>query len=192
MTVAVLCLIGGGLAVWALVWGGPIAKGVVGVCLIIAAILWVPVWLFAVAYAGAPLDIRLWAVFCALLAVGILVFSVGYSLVLYRRPRRYDWLVWSAVIFVPLVLFLFVFEYNRGAARINPAVSRAYEDLRQENLRIAYTDCEYTSEDSEGVETWVCAVEPEYESVRTCQVEVRRRSLWSISVHLESCRHRES
>ena len=187
MTVALLCLIGGGLAVWALVWGGPIARGVVGLCLIIAAILWVPLWLFAAGYVGAPADIRLWAVFCALLAPGILVLLVGIFLVLYRRPRRYDWLVWSAVIVVPLVLFLFVFQDNRGAARINSAVSRAYEDLRQENFIEIYTLCEFTSENSGGSETWVCEVEPYHEYVRTCQVEVRRRSFWRISVRLELC-----
>ena len=187
VTAALLCLVVGGLIVWSLAWGGRTAKRVVGVCLIIGAILWVPIWLFAAAWVGASADIRLWAVFCALLAVGVLIFLVGLFLMLLRRPRKYDWLVWSAVVVIPLVLFLVVFQDNRGAARVNSAVSRSYEELRNTTFVEIYTLCEYAAVDPDGSESWSCEVEPYHERVRQCEAEVRRRSLWRISVQLKSC-----
>lgn len=105
-----------------------IGRVLLGVCLILGSLASVPVWLFAAAWVGATADIRTWAFFCGLLALTILVFVVGAGLVLGRFPSGRGRLAWGVVVIVPLGLLLFVFQDNRGAARVNPAVSRAYEE----------------------------------------------------------------
>jgi hypothetical protein len=191
MTVVVV-LLAAGLILWSLVWGGRRAKAVVGVLAIIAALLWLPIWFFAAAWVAAPADIRLWAVFCVLLALGILLLLIGISLIRGRLPKRYGWLVWSVAVVVPLGMFVFVFQDDRGEARINSAVSRAYEKRRQVSFVEIYTQCDYEDMNADGSESWACEVEPYHEEVKTCDAVVMRRSFWRISVQLEGCRGDES
>jgi hypothetical protein len=188
----VLGLLAGGLILWSLVWGGRTAKAVVGVLAIIAALLWLPIWLFAAAWVAAPADIRLWAVFCVLLALGILLFLIGISLIRGRLPGRNGWLAWSVAVVVPFSLFVFVFQNNRGAAWINSAVSRAYEKHRQVSFVEIYKQRDYEDRIANGSESWVCEVEPYQEEVKTCDAVVMRRSLWRISVQLKGCRQTAS
>ena len=164
-----------------------IGRVLLGSCLILGSFASVPVWLFAAAWVGATADIRTWAFFCGLLALTILVFVVGAGLALGRFPSGRGRLAWGVVVIFPLGLLLFVFQDNRGAARVNPAVSRAYEELRRETFLDVYTVCEYLTGSTTGSESWVCAVEPYQRDLDTCHVVVRRLSLWRVAVRITSC-----
>jgi len=91
------------------------------------------------------------------------------------------------VVIIPLGLLLFVLQDNRGAARVNPVVSRAYEELRRETCVNVYTMCEYVTDSTTGSESWVCEVEPYQRDIDTCHVVVRRLSLWRVAVRITSC-----
>jgi hypothetical protein len=80
-----------------------------------------------------------------------------------------------------------VFQDDHGAARVNPAVSRAYEELRRETFFDVYTVCEYVTESTTGSESWVCEVEPYQRDLDTCHVVVRRLSLWRVAARITSC-----
>jgi hypothetical protein len=162
-----------------------IGRILLGAFLILGSLACVPVWLFAAAWVGATADIRIWAVFCGLLAPLVLVFVVGAGL-LWRFPSGRGWLAWGVVVILPLGLLLFVFQDNHGAARVNPAVSRAYEELREETFFSVYTVCEYVT-GTTGSESWVCEVEPYGRDLDTCHVVVRRISLWRVAVRIASC-----
>ena len=192
MTALVLLLVACGVVVWSIGWGGRTARTVVGVLAIIGAVLWLPIWLFAVSWVGATADIRTWGVFCLLLMPSALILLAGVSLIRWRLPRSWGWLGWSVVFAVPLGLFLFVFEDNRGAARINSAVSRAFERNQQQSFVQIWTLCDFVGLKADGSEWWACEVEPYQEDVRMCDAAVRRRSLWRISVQLKGCRLREN
>lgn len=165
-----------------------IGRVALGVVLILGTLVCVPLWLFVAAWVGATADIRVWVFLCSVLAVLILVFLVGVGLVRGRFPRgRRGWLVWGVVVILPLGAFLFVFQDNRGAARVNSAVSRAYEELRGTSYFEVYTVCEYVTESNTGSESWVCEVEPYQEDSDTCRVVVRRLAFWRVAVRITSC-----
>ena len=164
-----------------------IGRVLLGVLLILGSLACVAVWLFAAAWVGATADIRTWAFFCVALALLILMSVVGGGLVLGRFPSGRGRLAWGVVVIVPFGLVLFVFQDNHGAARVNPAVSRAYEELRGEAFFDVYTVCEYVAGSTTGSESWVCEMEPYQRDRDTCHVLVRRLSLWRVAVRITSC-----
>jgi hypothetical protein len=163
-------------------------RRLLGVGLVIASVLFVPIWLFAAAWVGATADVYRWAVFCGLLGVGILLFLAGAGLIIGRFPTGRAGLVWSIAVVVPLALFLVVFFGDRGAARVNAAVSRDYADRRDVSRSGMYTTCDYALVSPGGTEWWMCDVEPYHENLDVCHVEVTRHRAWRFSVRITTCR----
>jgi hypothetical protein len=163
-------------------------RRLLGVCLIIATLLWVPIWLFAAAWVAATEDIRVWAFFCGLLGLTILVFLVGAGLTWGRFPTGLGRLAWSLAVVIPLGLFLVVFHDDSGAARVNSAVSRQYVERSHIAPLEMYSQCDYASTSPSGSEWWLCDVEPYHEDADTCHVDVMRNGAAGLSVHIKSCR----
>jgi len=159
--------------------GGHVALGIAA---IVASVLWTLFWaVLALAASTLGGSTSGWLIVSAALALGVLVFVFGLSLLRGRPPNRLGWISVGAIVLALLVLPASSWFEDREADPVNQAVERVY--MEGSGLENVSADCDRLEDNRDGSESWICdfGLEADYD---VCLADIRReRGLVAAKVH---------
>lgn len=141
--------------------------------MIVASVLWTLLWgLLALAASTFGGDTTGWVVASVALALGVLVFVLGVSLVRGRPPSRTGWLVTAGASLAVFVLPVDSYLEDREAAPVNRSVGRVY--MERSGLKGVEADCDRLEDNSDGSQSWICemGLAADYD---VCQARIRKK-----------------
>lgn len=143
--------------------------------MIIASVLWTLFWaVVALAASAFGSDVTSgWVLVSIALALGVLAFVLGVSLVRGRQPSRMGWLAAGGALLALLALPVDSYLGDREAAPVNRAVSREY--MERSGLKDVEAHCDRLEDNPDGSQSWICEMgfAADYD---VCQARVTRRA----------------